>query len=84
MSKVQAFAFAQSLVLKARYPDCELTRTAAAFRSEYKRLRGLPQNAKVLRVLKDFMEFCDKNGLGQTFHDATWRYPGIIEAAEKS
>lgn len=78
MSNIQVLVFAQSLVLKVRTPDWELTRNAVSFRNAYKKARGLSRNANALVVLRDFRSVCEENNLIDTFNKATERYPEIV------
>ena len=78
MSTIQVLIFAQSLVLKVRNPEMELTRNAVPFRNAYKKARGLSRNANALAVLKDFKSVCEDNNLMDTFNKATERYPEVL------
>jgi hypothetical protein len=78
MSTIQVLIFAQSLVLKVRNPQMELTRNAVPFRNAYKKARGLSRNANALVVLRDFRSVCEDNNLMDTFNKATERYPEVL------
>lgn len=78
MSNIQVLVFTQSLVLKVKNPNLELTRNAVSFRNAYKKLRGLNRNATALVVLRDFKSVCEENHLMDTFNRATERYPEIL------
>ena len=53
MTNIQVLIFAQSLILKVRNPEWELTRNAVPFRNQYKKARGLSRNANAIVVLRD-------------------------------
>jgi hypothetical protein len=78
VTRIQIFIFTQSLVMKIKFPNMELTRVAPHFRNDYKRTRGLRRNADALTVLRDVRQFCDEVGWMDEFNRATERYPEII------
>jgi hypothetical protein len=79
MTSIQVLVFAQSLVLKVRNPDMELTRNAISFRSTYKDARGLPRNANALVVLRDLKSVCEEQPVFlETFNRATSSYPEVL------
>jgi hypothetical protein len=78
MNSIQVLVFAQSLVLKIRMPDMELSRNASSFRSAYKKARGLRRSENALSVLRDLRSVCEENNLMETFNKATERYPEIV------
>jgi hypothetical protein len=61
MSLIQVMVFTQSLIVKVRNPNMELTRTAVGFRNAYKNARGLNRNANALVVLRDLKSVCEEN-----------------------
>ena len=78
ITNIQMLCFVQSLVSKIKSPDMELTRTAPAFRNNYKKIRGLPRNANALAVLRDVKVVCTENDMLHEFDTATKRYPEIL------
>jgi len=79
MTSIQVLVFAQSLVLKVRNPDMELTRTAVPFRNAYKKARGLGRNANALVVLRDLKSVCEEQPVFlETFNRATSSYPEVL------
>jgi hypothetical protein len=79
MTSIQVLVFAQSLVLKVRNPDWELTRNAVSYRSQYKEARGLGRNANALAVLRDLKSVCEENpAFLEPFNKATERYPEVL------
>jgi hypothetical protein len=79
MTSIQVLVFAQSLVLKVRNSDMELTRNATAFRNAYKKARGLGRNANALAVLRDLKSVCEEQpAFLEVFNKATERYPEVL------
>lgn len=79
MSSLQVHLFAQSLCLKIRVPEMELTRNAISFRSTYKKARGLSRNANALVVLRDLKSVCEENpAFLEYFNVATKRYTEVL------
>lgn len=78
ITSIQMFIFCQSLIIKIKNPDMELTRVAPAFRNQYKKARGLGRNASALQVLHDVRKVCRENDMVGEFERATARYPEII------
>lgn len=78
VTPLQIFVFTQSLVLKIKFPNGELTRNASGFRNQYKKARNLGRNANALTVLKDVRNLCEEIGCMDEFNRATARYPEII------
>jgi len=76
---LQMFIFCQSLVTKIKFPDMELTRVAPAFRTQYKKARGMKLKATALEVLRDVRQVCNENEMLQEFIRATAKYPQIVE-----
>lgn len=78
ITNVQVLVFAQSLVLKVRNPQMELTRNAVPFRNQYKQARGLSKNANALVVLRDLRMLCEDNNCMDIFNKAIERYPDVL------
>jgi hypothetical protein len=79
MSSIQVLVFAQSLVLKVKNPDMELTRNASVFRNAYKRARGLSRNVNALAVLRDLKNVCEEDErFLEYFKKATANYPDVL------
>jgi hypothetical protein len=78
MSFYQVITFTQSLILKVRNPEMELTRSAVSFRREYKKVRDLNRNANALVVLRDFKSVCEENpAFLEIFNKAISGYPDV-------
>ena len=79
MTTIQVHIFAQSLCLKLRVPNMELTRNAISYRSAYKKARGLGRNANALVVLRDLKSVCEESPIFlEAFNTATKRYTEIL------
>jgi hypothetical protein len=78
MTSIQVFVLAQSLVLKIKSPDMELTRNAVAYRNAYKKARGIRKNANALEVLRDLKSVCEGTPFMSNFVSATERHVEIV------
>ena len=79
MTSLQVHLFAQSLCLKIRVPNMELTRNAISYRSAYKKARGLGRNADALTVLRDLKSVCEEHPIFlESFNTATKRYTEVL------
>lgn len=72
------FIFVQSLFLKVKFPDMELTANAVTFRATYKANRSLPKNCNAMAVLRDVRLFMNDMCMLDEFIKASKRYPEII------